>query len=108
MRGLLQALMASYRLERDEVDKLLLSINSNIDIRRYSNRETKGGRNDGIYYKGKYICAIPRKHMYKFPNEDYKGGITGQVTHRSIENLADVLVSNGVIHPHDKKIMLNY
>ena len=95
----------SHALQSREVDQLLHKMNKHIEIRRYAKRN---GWNDGIYYRRKYICAIPQAHMFKFENPDYLGGMTKEVPHLSIDKLAKTLINNDIIRPHDYKVMMNY
>ena len=79
-----------------ELDELLPKLNKDLEVRRYHNLQ---GLNDGIYYRGKYICAIQQGFVPTETEEDCKENFFGYIPNRSVDNLARVLMSNHIIAP---------
>jgi len=81
-------------------EKLITELNPHVEVRRYY---LDRGSNDGIYYRGKYICAIPPGYIYPFKFEDYRGMF---IAHKSMEELTDALARENIIYERDKLILM--
>lgn len=81
--------MTTHRL-----DELLLQLNPLLRVRRHHHYL---GMNDGVYFRGKYICAVPQGPIFRAKHEAYRERYWGQIPHTSVDNLARTLVSNNCI-----------
>ena len=84
-----------------DLQQKLKKLNPFLEIRRYCHRQ---GLNDGVYYMGRNVCAVPQGYIWPEEHKGYKNLM--QVKHRSLNGLADILYQRGIIFYRDKFTLL--